>query len=67
MTSRKQLDLQYSVPVRSPIDESEAWAICNHVTTVAVSRLLPARGKPAMSQQEYMEILQKVIDNLATP
>ena len=67
MTSREQHDSRFSVQVRSPIDGSDVWAICNHATTVAVSRLLPARGRPSVSRQEYREILEKVIDNLAAP
>ena len=67
MTSKAQHDPRLSVQVRSPIDGRDAWAICNHMTTVAVSRLLPARGRPSVSQQEYREICQKVIDNLAAP
>lgn len=65
MTSKAQHDPRLSVQVRSPIDGRDAWAICNHMTTVAVSRLLPARGRPLVSQQEYREICQEVIDNLA--
>ena len=67
MTSREQHDSRFSVQVRSPVDGSDVWAICNHATTVAVSRLLPARGRPSISRQEYKEILEKVIDNLAAP
>ncbi len=52
MTSRKQRDLQASILIRSPIDGSDAWAICNHVTAVAVGRLLPTRGRPLVSQHE---------------
>ena len=52
MTSRKQRDLRASVLVRSAIDGSDAWAICNHAATVAVSRLLPARGRPSVSRRE---------------
>ncbi|MCY3876521.1 MAG: type II toxin-antitoxin system PemK/MazF family toxin [Rhodobacteraceae bacterium] len=67
ITSRVQLNLQFSVLLRSPIDGRDAWAICNHVTTVAVSRLLPSHGRPSVSEQEYREILQKVTDSLAEP
>jgi len=51
----------------SPIDGNETWAVSNRVTSMAVSRLLPARGRPATSEQEYLDILQKVIYNLAAP
>ncbi len=67
ITSRVQLNLRFSVLLRSPIDGRDVWAICNHVTTVAVSRLLPSHGRPSVSEQEYREILQKVIDSLAEP
>lgn len=66
MTSGEQSDLRFSTRVRSPIDGRAAWAVCNHVTTVAVSRLLPAKGRPSVSRDEYREILRKVVDSLAT-
>ncbi len=64
MTSSGQQDRRFAVPVGSLIDGRGAWAICNHAATVAVSRLLPVRGRPSVSLPEYEEILQKVIDNL---
>ena len=52
----------------SPIDGRDAWVICSHVTTVAVSRLLPvAMRRIVMSEATYSEILAKVTDELALP
>ena len=69
MTSSGQQNPALAVAVRSPIDGRNAWVICNHATTVAVSRLLPvhSNGSQSVSQQEYKAILRKVIENLATP
>ena len=65
LTSREQSDLRFSAQVRSPIDGRATWAICNHATTVAISRLLPAKGRPSVSREEYREILKKIVDSLA--
>ncbi len=65
ITSSKQSNRRLSVQIRSPIDGRDAWAICNHITTVAVSRLLPAESRPSVSSEEYKEILRKVCDSLA--
>lgn len=69
MTSSRNQNPELAVAVRSPIDGRDAWVVCNHVTTVAVSRLLPvdSDGSRLVSQQEYEAILQRVIENLATP
>ena len=68
LTSREQTDRRSSVAVCSPIDGRDAWVICTHVTTVAVSRLLPiARHRIVMSAAKYSEILAKVTDSLAFP
>ena len=68
LTSREQTDLRASVPVCSPIDGRDAWVICNHVTTVAVSRLLPvARRRIVIPAPKYSEIMAKVMDSLASP
>lgn len=61
LTSRSQDDDRFSVYVRSPLDGRDAWAICNHITTVAVSRLAPPhkRAVPKMEAEDFQKIVQK--------
>ena len=49
-----------------PLDGRDAWAICNHITTVAVSRLVPPQGRviPRMDEKDFQKIVQKVMANL---
>lgn len=50
------------------IDGREAWAICDKITTVATSRLLPDKGGVArMSVYEFEAMLALVLDWLPKP
>jgi len=62
-TSSRKQDPRVSVSVCSPIDGRDAWVICNHVTTVAVSRLTVAGHR--VPEATYSEIQAKVTDSLA--
>ncbi|MCY4303148.1 MAG: type II toxin-antitoxin system PemK/MazF family toxin [Aestuariivita sp.] len=65
ITSKRQPNPQFSVMIRSPLDGRDAWIVCNHVTTMAVSRLLPSCGKPLISEEEYRDVIDKIIGSLA--
>lgn len=65
ITSKKQDNPHFSVRIRSPIDGRNAWIVCNHVTTMAVSRLLPVHKKPLISKEEYQDVIEKIVGNLA--
>ncbi|MCY4148273.1 MAG: type II toxin-antitoxin system PemK/MazF family toxin [Gammaproteobacteria bacterium] len=65
MTSKVQYDPRFSIMVRSPVDGRDAWIICNHVTTVAISRLLPINKRSRISEKEYQDVMDKVAENLA--
>ncbi|MCY4305883.1 MAG: type II toxin-antitoxin system PemK/MazF family toxin [Aestuariivita sp.] len=65
MTSQEQSDPYLSVQIQSPINSEIVWVICNHITTVAVSRLLPVKGRPVVSRDIYQDILREVLNNLA--
>ena len=66
LTRRSQDNDRFSVYVRSPLDGRDAWAICNHITTVAVSRLAPPykHAIPKMEANDFQKIVQKVMANL---
>jgi len=66
ITSKRQSNPQLSVRIRSPLDGRNAWIVCNHVTTTAASRLLPSHGKRLISEEEYRDVMDKIVDNLAS-
>lgn len=51
--------------LRTTIDGRQGWAICDKLTTVAVSRLLPAQGLIVrLPDDEFNEMLKVVLDLL---
>lgn len=68
ITSSRQKDDKFSVPLASPIDGRDSWVVCNHVHTVSVRRLIPPRGSISrISDETFQEILAKVCKNLPMP
>lgn len=65
----KRQDRHYSVRIKSPIKEqSDSWAICNHITTVAVTRLIPAdTPNPKVCYDDFQKIVKQVLKNLPDP
>ena len=58
----------WAFPLRTTIDGRAAWAICDKLTTVAVSRLLPDKtGVPRMPEDEFNELLALVLQWLPRP
>jgi len=56
---------RFAFPLRTTIDGRAAWAICDKLTTVAVSRLLPTQGVIVrMPADEFHEMLKVVLDIL---
>lgn len=54
---------RWAFPLRTTIDGRAAWAICDKLTTVAVSRLTPdKRGIVRMPQNEFEIMLEIVLD-----
>lgn len=52
-------------PLRTTIDGRAAWAVCDKITTVAVSRLLPdKRGIVRIPPDEFHEMLAIVLAQL---
>lgn len=57
----------WAFPLRTTIDGRAAWAICDKLSTVAVSRLLPDRsGIARMPEDEFHELLKLVLEWLPT-
>jgi mRNA interferase MazF len=50
------------------IDGQQSWAVCNHLYTVAPSRLSQSRGTiPRVSNTDFNEILSRVMAWLPRP
>lgn len=48
--------------------ETISWAVCDHILTVAVSRLIPPSQKiPKVDDADFQEILKLVLKNIPTP
>lgn len=55
-------DPKLAFPLRTTIDGKAAWAICDKVTTVAVSRLTPDKGGiRRLPEDEFHEMLAMVL------
>lgn len=54
---------EWAVKIKTSIDDSDSWAICDKPYTVAVSRLLPHSGAvPRLPQEEFAEVLSKLLE-----
>lgn len=59
---------RWAFPLQTTIDGRAAWAICDKVTTVAVSRLLPDKGGIVkMPEAEFDDMLRLVLSWLPVP
>jgi mRNA interferase MazF len=61
-TTKSQPGNPWAHQLQTSIDGRPAWAICDKLTTVAVSRLTPAKsGIVRMPEQEFSDILRLVL------
>jgi mRNA interferase MazF len=59
---------KWAFPMRTTIDGRAAWAICDKLSTVAVSRLLPDKGGiERMPEAEFDEMLRVLLEWLPKP
>lgn len=64
-STQAQTDKHKAYPLRTTIDGSTAWAICDKPSTMAVSRLVPSHGRVVrLPQDEFDEMLRMVLDLL---
>lgn len=67
-STQAQLGNKWAFPLRTTIDGRAAWAICDKLSTVAVSRLLPDKGGIArLPEAEFNEMLGLVLEWLPKP
>jgi mRNA interferase MazF len=59
---------KWAFPLQTTIDGRAAWAICDKITSVAVSRLLPDKGGIVrMPQAEFDDMMRLVLAWLPAP
>jgi len=67
-TTEPQPGNPWAFKLTTSIDGRDAWAICNQPSTVAPSRLSPAKGKvPRLSEAEFKEVLVLLLRWLPRP
>lgn len=67
-STQAQQGNKWAVPMQTTIDGRAAFAICDKITNVAVSRLLPDKGGIVrMPEVEFDDIVRKLLEWLPTP
>lgn len=58
----------WAVPLQTTLDSGMHWAICDKLTTVAVSRLSAHRGSVVrLTEEEFSHVLERVLAWLPQP
>lgn len=67
-STQAQAGNKWAFPLQTTIDGRAAWAICDKITSVAVSRLLPDKNAiTRMPQGEFDDMLRLVLGWLPAP
>jgi mRNA interferase MazF len=67
MTTKKPTD-KSAIPLSASLDGRESWAVCDHIYTIAASRLHAHHGKIArLAEKELGEILKLAHKQFPTP
>lgn len=67
-STQAQAGNQWAFPLRTTIDGRAAWAICDKISSIAVSRLVPDKnGIARMPEPEFDDMLRLVLEWLPTP
>jgi mRNA interferase MazF len=62
-TTKSQPGNPWAFPLRTTIDGRPAWAICDKLTSLAVSRLVPDKhGTPRLPADEFADMMEIVLD-----
>lgn len=58
-----QNENKWAVKLKTSIDGNESWAVCDKISTLAVSRLVPHSGAvPKLPQEEFRLVLEKLLE-----
>jgi mRNA interferase MazF len=67
-STQAQPNNKWAFPLQTTIDGRAAWAVCDKLATVAVSRLLPdKRGIARMQEAEFDAMMRLVLEWLPAP
>jgi len=67
-STQDQKDNKWAYPLETTIDGKDGWAICDKLSTVAVSRLLPDKsGIRRLPEEEFNKILKLTLEWLPIP
>jgi mRNA interferase MazF len=67
-STKDQSGNHWAFPLLTTIDGKTGWAICDKITTVAVSRLLPnKKGTERMPEAEFSALMRLVLEWLPSP
>ena len=59
---------KWAVPLKTALDSETHWAICDKITSIAVSRLSSHRGQVIrVTEQEFNIVLERVLEWLPKP
>ena len=62
-STQEQKGNRWAQPLKTTIDDRDTWAICDKITTVAVSRLTPDKnGIKRLPENEFNGILKIIFD-----
>ncbi len=61
-TAPNNADNKWAVPITNHFNDKKVWAVCNALTSVSTSRLLPPKmnGIPIVPQAEFDLIVEKI-------
>jgi mRNA interferase MazF len=61
ISTKPQYDMEWAWELSISLDGRKTWVVCNHLYTIAPSRLSTFPGKiPRLSPEEFSQILQKI-------
>jgi mRNA interferase MazF len=67
-STKDQANNVWAFPLVTTIDGRKAWAVCDKISTVAVSRLLPDKGGiKRLPIEEFDKLLSKILTWLPQP
>ena len=68
MTTVKQNENKWAYKINSPLEDQEAWVICNHIISLSCSRLHPNNNSiPKLDSETFDTVMKLAIEGLATP
>jgi mRNA interferase MazF len=61
-STQDQANNPWAIKLTMSIDGKDSWAICDKISTFAVSRLSQAKFRIRLSEEEFNKVLAKVLE-----